>query len=66
MMKEMTSSLAKPFMKTEIMRVIKRQANIVSGLTGVTYQMMNLPPEEALGSLPAHGDGADVAGKTSP
>jgi hypothetical protein len=40
-------ALAEPFSMDEMQRIIKKKSNTAPGLSGLTYQMLSLLPEEA-------------------
>jgi hypothetical protein len=45
---ELALALAEPFFVDEMRRIIKKKSNTAPGLSGLTYQMLSLLPEEAL------------------
>ena len=44
---EISQAMAKPFGVAEMRRVISKHGNTAPGLTGLTYQMLNLLPDDA-------------------
>jgi hypothetical protein len=44
---EIVLALAEPFSVDEMRRLIKKKSNTAPGLSGLTYQMLSLLPEEA-------------------
>jgi hypothetical protein len=44
---EIVLALAEPFTVVEMRRIIKKKSNTAPGLSGLTYQMLSLLPEDA-------------------